>query len=412
MSGGYGSAEATSVEATAADRKEDRPVLYSIRSSSSEGLADEDEGWLVCEAEGTDFQQELDQHLSQENEAPGEAKEWDISHGPRVTGLAKLGMVVPAVTRIAFNVLGGSVATAGYAAGKLGETIGAGKAIDSRVFRAGFTAWMWSNGIFPKVQYEPLKEAHHGLATEPKAEDMSLTPVIVSNHICYLDGMVLAAVFGAPKVVAMAGSKKVPVAGKLMEEMDVIFVERGDKNSRQATLDAIEGHCSSWQPGQRPLLIFPEGKTTNGEGVIDFKKGAFVAGKPVRPVLIVWTGQFDPATTTYVETQGRTRETSDAEWGMQMMGQFVHSLHVRVLAPYIPSEEEIGDAELYARNCQSYMADALKRVRAELTQKSWKESAGREDGGLGYRFGDLTKTAFRVVTQKYKDLRGSEGASA
>lgn len=390
----------------------DEPVLCRVRSRGSEKESEEgdvEEGWTVCEGEGQSFHEELHRNLSQaaaaDSTGPAPDQEWDVSHGSRKTGLSKLTMVLPAVTRVAANVLGGSIATAGYATGKVGETLGTGKAVDSTAFRAGFTAWMWSNGIFPKVQYEPLGDAgpalaaHYGLPKEPEADDMRITPVIVSNHVCYLDGLVLAAVFGAPKIVSMAGAKKMPIAGKLMKEMEVIFVERGDKDSRQATLDAITGHCSSWQQGQRPLLIFPEGRTTNGEGVIPLKKGAFVAGKPVRPVLIVYTGQFDPATTTFVETNGRTAETSDAEWGMQIMGHFVHSLHVRVLPPYIPSAEEQSDAELYAKNCQTYMADALARVRTELSQRSWKEAAGRKDGGLGYRFGDITRMTVRHVSQ-------------
>ena len=37
-----------------------------------------------------------------------------------------------------------------------------------------------------------------------------------------------------------------------------------------------------------PLLIFPEGGTTNGSSLINFKKGAFIAEKTVRPVILKW----------------------------------------------------------------------------------------------------------------------------
>ena len=37
-----------------------------------------------------------------------------------------------------------------------------------------------------------------------------------------------------------------------------------------------------------PLLIFPEGGTTNGTSLINFKKGAFIAEKTVRPVILKW----------------------------------------------------------------------------------------------------------------------------
>jgi len=179
--------------------------------------------------------------------------------------------------------------------------------------------------------------------------------MIVANHISYLDGVVLAALFGAPKIIAKAGARQTPVLGKLMEDIEVVFVDKSSKESRQATLAAISEHCRAWRPGMRPLLIFPEGTTTSGHGLIDFKKGAFVSGVPVRPVLLVYTGDFDGAATNFKMTPEGPKSTSDAEWAAQFMGHFVHSMQVRVLAPYMPSEAEQADPELYARNCQALM---------------------------------------------------------
>ena len=227
---------------------------------------------------------------------------------------------------MAASTVGSSLAMAGYGVGKVVEFAGAGRAIDSRAFHASGWMWLWSNGIFPTVHYEPLGRAGAELAAryrmsrDPKAEQMSLTPIILSNHTSYLDGLILGIVFGAPKIVAKAGCARVPVVGRLLQECGTVFVERGEKGSRQATLDAIAGHCEAWRPGQRPLLIFPEGTTTNGEGMLDFKKGAFIGGLPVRPVLIVYTGQFDPANTSYKMTEKGPVKTSDAEWVAQFMG--------------------------------------------------------------------------------------------
>merc|ERR1712129_297734 len=238
-----------------------------------------------------------------------------------------------------------------------------------------------------------------GLDKALPTNDISMTPVIVSNHVCYLDGIILASVLGAPKIVAMSDSRKAPVLGSLMEEMEVVFVERGSKDSRQATMDAIVGHCDEWKPGARPLLIFPEGKTTNGESLVEFKKGAFAAGVPVRPVLIVYTGQWDPAACTYRQPPGSEGlvEVSQTEWAKQFMGHFVHSIHVRILAPYVPDDAERADPGIYAQNCQRHMANELERVKNELTQKSWKAAAGREAGGLGYRVGDMTRMTVRKI---------------
>jgi lysophosphatidylcholine acyltransferase/lyso-PAF acetyltransferase len=290
----------------------------------------------------------------------------------------------------------------GYAVGKAGEAAGAGKAIDSPAFHAGLTSFLWSNGILPTIQYEPTGHAgrHNSLADN----DIAQTPLLIANHISYLDGPVLAACFKSPKIVAKAGTRDVPFFGKLMQEMDTVFVDRGNGDSRTATLEAISGHCAAWRPGDRPMLIFPEGTTTNGEGLLNFKKGAFVPGVPVRPVIIVYTGQWDPANTTYHDGENGPEEMSDAEWGAQFLGHFAHEMHVRVLPPYVPNEAEKADPQLYAKVCQSYMAAELAHVRDELHYKSWKRAAGRTNGGLGFKAGDVVRVAYRQVEAGLQNL--------
>merc|ERR1719399_1901035 len=101
--------------------------------------------------------------------------------------------------------------------------------------------------------------------------------------------------------------------------MNFIFVDRGSKDSRQATLKAIQDHVESWKPGDRPLLIFPEGTTSNGTGLTDFRKGAFVPGVPVRPILLSYAGDW-VAATHYREANGRVERTSDQEWAENYFG--------------------------------------------------------------------------------------------
>jgi len=345
------------------------------------------------------------QEQCKEGSANAQVRDSDVSHGAWADGpVDRITMVVPAVSKLAGNILGGSLFGGGYAIGKACEVLGMGKTVDNAAFRGGFSAWMWSNGIFPRVQYESLGNSGAALAklydtAEPFVQDMKQTPIIISNHTSYLDGVILANVLGCPRIVAMDGVRKVPVVGQVMKDMDAVFVDRSSSSSRQATLDAIAGHGSSWKPGHRPLLIFPEGTTSNGEGLLPFKNGAFSSGMPVRPVVLVYTGQWDPASTTYRATASGTglEEISDQEWATQFLGHFVHSLHVRVLAPYVPSAAEQADPELYARNCQTHMAQAVRRIRAEVQARSWKQSAGRSEGSLGYQFGDLTRTSARLA---------------
>lgn len=44
--------------------------------------------------------------------------------------------------------------------------------------------------------------------------------------------------------------------------------------------------CTGKLEGKRPLLLFPEGMTSNGTHILPFKSGAFLAGVPVKPVVL------------------------------------------------------------------------------------------------------------------------------
>ena len=60
-----------------------------------------------------------------------------------------------------------------------------------------------------------------------------------------------------------------------------------------------------------PLVtIFPEGCTTNGQCIINFKKGAFAALKPVRPVIFKYKQHF----------------RNDIQWTQDVVGFVKHQL--------------------------------------------------------------------------------------
>lgn len=84
------------------------------------------------------------------------------------------------------------------------------------------------------------------------------------------------------------GFKKAPLMGNLGNVVDSIYLPRGGTDEkRAAALKAIEDRQELIeQTGDyTTLLVFPEGGTTNGSGLIKFKKGAFFAEKSVMPVL-------------------------------------------------------------------------------------------------------------------------------
>eukprot|EP00435_Cladocopium_sp_Y103_P002878 s1868_g1.t1 len=119
----------------------------------------------------------------------------------------------------------------------------------------------------------------------------------------------------------------------------------------------------AWKPGERPLMIFPEGTTSNGTSLLDFKQGAFMSGAPVRPVLLKHTGSWDPAVTDYLMTEDGVQVLySDGEWAMNFWANLLHSCTVLVCEPYIPSAEEKADAGLYAKHVRQYMLEKHREL--------------------------------------------------
>eukprot|EP00913_Durusdinium_trenchii_P034301 g32093.t1 len=235
------------------------------------------------------------------------------------------------------------------------------------------------NGIVPSVSFEPIPAvpgrpkfvAEDVFSLLDIRQDMRQTPIILCNHVCYLDGMVLASVFHGPKIIAMKGTLRLGT-----EHAELV--------------------------GRQPLLLFPEGTTSNGQGLLEFRKGAFVPGVPVRPAVLCYTGSWDPANTSYRETDGKIQAIGDTEWAEQFLGHIFHSLQIRVLPPYEPSEEsekdwnriilrlrrgrwklgnifgktweEKADPQLYASNVRKVMSDAHAELRKEVELKAKQHS--------------------------------------
>ena len=105
--------------------------------------------------------------------------------------------------------------------------------------------------------------------------------------------------------------------------MQTIFINRTDPASRQHGLDLLRSRANN--PRFPPTLIFPEGTTTNGKCLIDFKRGAFVPAVPVLPVVLKSPARnYNPADT------GRHSGNKSLFW--QML-QFYNKLEVVELEP-------------------------------------------------------------------------------
>ncbi|KAL7855708.1 hypothetical protein AOLI_G00193120 [Acnodon oligacanthus] len=182
-------------------------------------------------------------------------------------------------------------------------------------------------------------------ATQQEAPVLAVAP-----HSGFLDMLVLC-VSGLPTVVSRSENTKLPVIGALLEFNQSVLVSRKDPESRRKCVTQIKERLTS--SGYWPqMLMFPEGTTTNGQALIKFKPGAFLAGVPVQPVLLHYPNKLDTVRWTW-------KGISWLECLWYTTSQFYTNVTVEFLPVYRPSQQEKESPELYADNVQKLMAKAL-----------------------------------------------------
>ncbi|KAJ8366316.1 hypothetical protein AAFF_G00362820 [Aldrovandia affinis] len=172
----------------------------------------------------------------------------------------------------------------------------------------------------------------------------------VAPHSSFMDILVLMPV-GLATVVSRSENTKIPVIGALLEFNQALLVSRIDPESRRQCVTQLKERLTS--NGHWPqMLIFPEGTTTNGTGLIKFKPGAFMAGVPVQPVLLRYPNKLDTVRWTW-------KGTSWMQALFYTTSQLYTNITVEYLPVYTPSQAERADPALYADNVQKLMAQAL-----------------------------------------------------
>ena len=113
-----------------------------------------------------------------------------------------------------------------------------------------------------------------------------------------------------------------------------------------------EAAADRWARGWRgnPLLLFPEGTTSNGSCLLRFKTGVFAGGMPVHPVVVKYDGRrFSPAFESILFPVHTLR----------MLAEPANHLRVEYLPRYFPTPEERADRSLYAKAAQRIFCEAM-----------------------------------------------------
>ena len=86
-----------------------------------------------------------------------------------------------------------------------------------------------------------------------------------------------------------------PVVGFFAKMQQCIFFDRKNEEERKNVQNIINQRILDAEKGlYQPLLIFPEGTTTNGRAMMKFKRGAFELEKPFYVYSLYYHSKFVP----------------------------------------------------------------------------------------------------------------------
>lgn len=146
-----------------------------------------------------------------------------------------------------------------------------------------FSGWLYARMLYrlgmPILGIKVQVTGWENLPTEPS--------VILINHQSNLDAFYLGGIYPKNTVVlAKREMMKVPLFGLILKASRTVLVDREDAaGARQA----IQASSRAIKKDKLHLWIFPEGTRSQGKGLGEFKKGAFVmaiaAQAPIVPIV-------------------------------------------------------------------------------------------------------------------------------
>ena len=141
---------------------------------------------------------------------------------------------------------------------------------------------VWALGIKTRVKGRPA------------GRDNGRPVFFTSNHMGYMDIVILASVFPFT-FISKKEAGDWPLLGPLIRSAGTLFVDRADRAGTAAFAETT----SRYMGDGADIMVFPEGTSTNGEQVLPFKSSLFVV--PVKTGAMV-----QPVTVNYLSWGGET----------------------------------------------------------------------------------------------------------
>ena len=206
--------------------------------------------------------------------------------------------------------------------------------------------------------YYRMMRAVLGLRLRVEGRQSDARPTLyASNHVSYLDVLVLGSVLNA-SFVSKSDIRSWPLVGFFARKVGTSFIERDPRFARQHVQ-----HLRERLQRRDSLVLFPEGTATDGCDVIQFKSSLFAAlpGEsadtiPVQPVSVVYCGDHlgGPLSYRYRLRYAWTGEMPDEEFGQHAWDMLCSpGLSINVVLHPPLAAAEATDRKLIAAECEA-----------------------------------------------------------
>lgn len=185
--------------------------------------------------------------------------------------------------------------------------------------------------------------------------------VIIANHVSYVDGIILGSIF--PIIfVSKREVKSWPIIGQWNVLCGTIFINR----QRKIQVASLIRQMTRKLKQEANLLLFPEGTSTNGEGILPFQTVPLAAPLRNRSIIV-------PATVTYktIDDQPVTTANRDSVYwygDMEFVTHFWNLLALREIEVLVTIQPKI--------ECFRYSDNSVGRKK--LAKDCYDRVLGRE----------------------------------
>ena len=188
--------------------------------------------------------------------------------------------------------------------------------------------------------------------------------VIIANHVSYVDGIVLGSIF--PIIfVSKREVKSWPIIGQWNVLCGTIFINR----QRKIQVASLIRQMTRKLQQEANLLLFPEGTSTNGEGILPFQTVPLAAPLRNRSIIV-------PVTVTYktIDDQPVTTANRDSVYwygDMEFVTHFWNLLALRGIEVLVTIQPKI--------ECFRYSDNSAGRKKLAKDCYNRVLGRGRED---------------------------------